>query len=105
MADQTVTPQKKREREQAAPEGLSPTSAKKHRGAGEQSPSAAAVESDGTIYEQQVVNGWTVQVPTNRPVRVFADGIYDLFHFGHARSLMQAKTLFSNTCLIVGGEY
>ncbi|XP_072297351.1 choline-phosphate cytidylyltransferase A isoform X1 [Eucyclogobius newberryi] len=60
------------------------------------------VPADKKPYARVTMEEAKRGTPLERPVRVYADGIFDVFHSGHARALMQAKCLFPNTHLIVG---
>ena len=37
-------------------------------------------------------------------IRIWVDGVFDLFHFGHIRYILQAKNMFPNTYVIAGGK-
>jgi len=74
--------------------------------------SPAPFDDDPVAQEERESIDYSIKITTDmidksevpRRIRVYADGIYDLFHQGHARQLMQAKNVFPGTevYLLVG---
>ena len=63
---------------------------------------APAIFSVPVINEEKYQPVTYEQAMTGVKTRIYSDGVFDLFHHGHARSLMQAKSVFPNVELIVG---
>ena len=65
----------------------------------------AVARRNSIDYSIKVTYKEAIEGTAKRQVRVYADGVYDMFHSGHAKQLMQAKLSFhenTDVYLIVG---
>jgi cytidyltransferase-like protein len=53
-------------------------------------------------YEKVAFEEKAVTIPQNRAVRIYCDGIFDMFHYGHARLFEQVKHMFPKVTVVVG---
>lgn len=64
----------------------------------------AARAGQGEMLALSCLLLYLTNISAPRPVRVFVDGIFDLFHYGHARLFQQVKNSFPHVYLLAGGK-
>ena len=53
-------------------------------------------------YRQRLTEEFTKRTANDRKIRVYSDGCWDMFHYGHARQLEQIKKMHPNIELVIG---
>ena len=53
-------------------------------------------------YRAKLIQEFNKRTASGRKIRVYSDGCWDMFHYGHARQFEQIKNIHSNIELVVG---
>lgn len=53
-------------------------------------------------FREQFTKNFTEKTKGDKQIVVYADGCYDMFHFGHAYQLKQIKNIYPNLKLVIG---
>ena len=53
-------------------------------------------------YRKKLKDKLEDMIARNKPIRIYCDGVFDMFHYGHARLFEQIKKMIPNAIVIAG---